>query len=677
MSPTDLENVFYNDTTVRTGLGCTIEYNMNSLIDKITITSSTEDTAYVNGIPGWSQTGKGNPFKKLFPVDSIIKPFRPLYPGIKYYVMSTVDTPNGSYLPYRTVNYTGQGKDGYASNAKPRIYYPGLTTEYKYWLSAKDTNAVITLNYKTSGTGNKHALANKIIVRFEKSHALPTNYKVTITKHDDSTVVIGPANTPSSGNIAITYSGGSWSAVDAYLNDVSFTDYSAPIKIKSIKLEATNPGGGKYIGIIELSARWVKDLSSDIVDMVVSKELSSSSSESILPVGMLSANSLRLQLNNYNTSQVKIVDYVRDETEFDSGLTYIVKNAELKPYFKVFHSAGSVGESPNNYDRVKQGVYFVDTYSISQYGEASINALDGAKYLMDTFCPDLLCNNFPVTAILRNLLDSVGFTSYNFNLADTETSNPQIQYWWTEDSSTVWETIQELCRDIQMNGVMDENNILQFYSRDYMYSASRATDWEFTNTKIGSKLPNIIDFSKEEVAAGNYVKILWKVPVMSNINGSSKFLWDSQSTYLSAGGLKNPKSRPNGPAINTTDMEFTIDISTIDPLGTQQSFYNFNGYVLIDAEIIEFEAIGYDFEPASGGAVESVWIYSQSDINKYRTLAKIGFSDANDVMNTAYFKPNGRYKIKAGGRGALGTIAAEHLSSDNKLSGWTGQLVSW
>lgn len=675
--PTALENVFYNDSTVRAGLGCTIEYNMNSLIDGITVTSVTEDTAYVNGINGWSGTGKGNPFKKLFPIDSIIKPFRPLYPGIKYYVMSTVDTPDKSYLQYRTLQYTGEGKNAHLSGAKPRVYYPGLNTEYKYWLSAKDTNAVITLNYKTSGTGNKHALANKIVVRFEKSHALPTNYKVTITKEDNSTVVVGPSNTPSSGDIAIVYSGGSWTAQDAYLNDPSTVDYTAPIKIKSIKLEATNPGGGKYVGIIELSARWVKDISSDIVDLVVSKELSSSSSESILPVGMLSANSLRIQLSNYNTSQLKMVEYVRDETELDASLTYFAKNVELRPYFKVFHSAGTVGTSPNNYDRVKQGVYFIDTYSISQYGDASANCLDGAKYLMDTFCPDLLCNNFPVTAILRNLLDSVGFTNYNFNLATTETSVPQVQYWWTEDTTTVWEAIQELCRDIQMNGVMDDNNILQFYSRDYMYSSSRATDWEFSNTKIGSKLPNIIDLTKEEVAAGNYVKILWNVPVMSNITGTSKFLFDSPNTYLSAGGLKNPKSRPNGPAINTTDMEFTIDLSTIDPLGTQKSFYNFNGYVLVDAEIIEFEAIGYDFEPASGGAVESVWIYSQADVNKYRTLAKVGFADINDVMNTAYFKPNGKYKIKAGGRGALGTKVAEHLSSDNKLTGWTGQLVSW
>lgn len=675
--PTALENVFYNDRTVRTGLGCTIEYNMNSLIDGITITSVTEDTAYVNGINGWSGTGKGNPFKKLFPIDSVIKPFRPLYPGIKYYVMSTVDTPDKSYLQYRTLQYTGEGKNAHISGAKPRVYYPGLNTEYKYWLSAKNTNAVITLNYKTSGTGNKHALANKIVVRFEKSHALPTNYKVTITKEDNSTVVVGPVNTPSSGDIAIVYSGGSWTAQDAYLNDPSTVEYSTPIKVKSVKLEATNPGGGKYVGIIELSARWVKDISSDIVDLVVTKELSSSSSESILPVGMLSANSLRIQLSNYNTSQLKMVEYVRDETELDASLTYFAKNVELRPYFKVFHSAGTVGASPNNYDKVKQGVYFIDTYSISQYGDASANCLDGAKYLMDTFCPDLLCNNFPVTAILRNLLDSVGFTNYNFNLATTETSVPQVQYWWTQDTATVWETIQELCRDIQMNAVMDDNNILQFYSRDYMYSSSRVTDWEFSNIQVGNKLPNIIDLTKEEVAAGNYVKILWNVPVMSNITGTSKFLFDSPNTYLSAGGLKNPKTRPNGPAINTTDMEFTIDLSTIDPLGTQKSFYNFSGYVLIDAEIIEFEAIGYDFEPASGGAAESVWIYSQADVNKYRTLAKVGFADINDVMNTAYFKPNGKYKIKAGGRGALGTKAAEHLSSDNKLTGWTGQLVSW
>ena len=85
--PTNLENVFYNNTTVRTGIGCTIEYNMNSLIDGISATTTATKEDYISGISYPSTTPiKVNPFKKLFPVDSVIKPFRPSGPGIKYFV---------------------------------------------------------------------------------------------------------------------------------------------------------------------------------------------------------------------------------------------------------------------------------------------------------------------------------------------------------------------------------------------------------------------------------------------------------------------------------------------------------------------------------------------------------------------------------------------------------------
>jgi hypothetical protein len=685
--PTALQNIFYNNTTVKTDAGCTIEYNMNSMIDGITVVSASADTSYTAGITNWPST-KANPFKKLFPVDAIVKSFRPTYPGSKYYINSSSDIENGDYLPFRTVSYTGEGKNIDASGAKPRIYYPGITTSYKYWITPLNGNVDLTVQYlqtsetwaaagKTGSipTGNKVALANKIVLKFEKYHTLPSNYTITITKSDASTVVVGPVsvNSTDNGSVVCYLSGGTWSHGNGITGIPDSVTLDQPILIKSIRVTATNPGG--YVGVIEISARWVKDISSDMVDFDLNKE-SSSSSNDILPVGTVTANMFNLNLAKYDSTKSPIIEYNRESAWTTSPSTanaiYMVKNAELRPYLRVFDSGGDLGTSPNQYYKSPQGIYFIDTFDISEFGDASLSAMDGAKYLMDTFCPDLLCDNFPVTAILRNLLDAIGFTSYNFNLATTETSVPQIKYWWTMDSNTVWQAIQELCRDIQMNAVFDNNGILQFYSRDYIYSTTRSATHNFYYSAEGSVLPNIVELTQKEVASANMVKVLWQSPVVSNYTGSSNFLWESPTSYLSAGALKNPASRPNGPAINGTDEFFVIDIPSIDPYATQKSFYNFAGFILIDSEAIEFDAMGYDFTPLGITTSQEIWIESATDVWKYRSLANSG---------SQYFQPNGKYRIKKEngvitGRGALGTTKADHLSSSSKLTGWTGVLAN-
>ena len=649
----DLQNIFKQQTSITTDVGCEIEYNMNSLIDGIAVTSATLDTAYTNEIDNWP-SGKANPYKKLFPIDSIIKPFRPLNSGIKYFILLPNDTTTNSFSAYRTLQYP---------NTQPRIYYPGVSTFYKYWLSAINSNVDLTVTYKQTSnpvTGNKYALTNKIIIKFEKYHALPTNYTVTITKLDDTTSVVGPNTTPTDGVVTLYYNGSSWSTTAP----TEPINYVSPISIKSIRLQATNPGGDKVVGVIEISARWVKDISSDIQSFFINKE-SSSRSDDILPVGAVTANSLSLSLSKYDESLLQIIPYNRLSTSFNSSLIYMAKNAEVRPYVKVYHSNGAIGTSPNKYDKVQQGTYFMNDWTISEYGDSSLTALDGSKYLMETLCPDILCEFYPVTAILRRLLDSVGFTNYNFNLLSTETSVPQINYWWTDDTKTVWEAIQELCRDIQMNAFFDENNILQFYSRDYIYDTSRSASWNFYQEAEGSTLPNIVEFTQKEIVAANYVKVLWQSPITSAYVGTSTKLWDAPTTFLSAGGLLE--------TMTNSSNELKINTKTIDANGNQQSFYQYQGFVLIDSEIIEYDAIGYDCVLLDG-TKEHNWISSEADVNKYRYLCKSGYADVNNP-ESSYFKPSGRYRIKT--RGALGTTAAAHNATNDKLSEWTGKEVIW
>jgi len=668
----NLKQVLYNNTSIKISSGCYIEYNMNNLLDNISATNNILDSIYtgqivnpISGAAAWPSS-RPNPYKKLFPVDSIIKPFRPVNSGIKYFILADADTYTNSFSSYRSVKYP---------ESQPRIYYPGVETFYKYWVTPIDRGIDVTINYATSGI--QYALTNKIVLKFEKNHALPSTYTVVITKSDNSQVTIANAlSTPSDGNISLFYNGTTWSA-SQLPEPVTYGD---PISIKSITVTSPSAGVGKIIGLIEVSARWVKDISEDVISFNINKE-SSASSEDILPVGKLTANSLNLNLAKYNQSSPQYVSYNRS-TAFNSSLTYLYKNVILNPYFKIYHANGAITEGSNKYDKISQGSFYVDSWDIDSYGGSTITALDNTKYLMETIAPDILCEYYPATAIIRRLLDSVGFTNYTFNLTgETDSSIPFINYFWTDGSKTVWEHIQDLCRDIQMNAVMDENNILQFYSRDYLYSKTEKM-WNFYYEKEGSSLPNIINFSQKDIASANQVKVIWSTPVSSTYLGASGPLWQSPTSYLIAGGLKE--------SITSTSNKITLDLETLDKYSKFQSGFNFNGYFLIDSEILEFDAIGYQYIPKESnpstiydalleynvpndGRFINVWIQSSADVNKYRNFSKVGAATINSEI---YFKPNGVYRIKT--RGALGTTASSHNASGvpSTSYAWTGKLIT-
>ena len=755
----DLKNIFYNSRTVNISAGATIEYNMNTLLDNITISTTATDQNYKDAIdeePG--QLIRINPFKKLFPLDSILKPFRPVLPGVKYYINLDSDHEGSNkFYDYRTLPYP----------TAPRVYYPGSTTYYKYWVTPQNTGVNVTVNYiistasinqayatgpvvdsagvileagkvvyKTttdhgfninkrvtiSGSGNssfnltnqlitgvpdartfsvtnnlaqasenslsktatlvnsggsatptKPALANKIVIAFEKYHTLPATCSLLITYSDNTTASVTSVNVPTAdGRLIVYYNGTSWSTTAPFSSSQAIS-YPAPREIKSINVTTPSAGAGRIIGVTEISARWVKDISSDLVSFSIDKE-STSSATDILPVGNITANNLTLDLVKYNQSNLRVLTYNRDEdwtvSPIPNDVIYFAKNAEIRPHFKIFHSLGAVTEGSLKYDRVEQGTYYLESHLISEYGDVQVDALDGSKQLMETLIPDLIYKNAPVTSIIMGILDSVGFTNYNMNILldgggkNIDTSIPTLAVWWSENNKTIWDCLQELCRDIQMNAYFDENNILQFYTRDKMYQAS-TTHWEFHYEQSGNKLANIIDFNKQEVASANQVKIIWKTPMNSLYTQTATDLWASEPSFLISGGLRYDIAA-NTPA---ELVNFDIDIDNLDPITKLESTFNYSGYFLVDSEVFEYDAIQFKYVPLTSSSNEGipVFISSEGDWAQYRALSKTG---------SEYFKPTGRYRIKA--RGVFGTTAAAHVSTGStSLSAWYQKTDEW
>ena len=342
----ELKTVLEQDTTLIVKSGCSLEYNMNTLVDNITMSGAEISRTDAAG-------NSYQPFKKLFPIDSVIKPFRPIKAGIKYAILG--DIPNNSYKDPRVSVYPYDY----------RTYLPGSETSYKYYVSDKGAGLDVTATYP------KTILTNKIVVRFELAHSTPPTWTIysgaTQLATGTSSSIKTFGNTDA-GTVTIYYNGTSWSTTEP-------TTPAAPINMTSLRVTA-GAVAGKYIGLIEMSPRWVKDITDRVVNLSLSKE-ASSDSQDILPVGSVTANSLSLSLVSYeDTREVTAFDKTMT---FDSAKTYLYKRVGVSPYFKIYHSAGTLTDSDGTYEKINQGFFYMDSWGISEFGDVSINALDGAK----------------------------------------------------------------------------------------------------------------------------------------------------------------------------------------------------------------------------------------------------------------------------------------------------------
>lgn len=622
--------------------GCTVEYNMNALVDNIVmqgaeiVRTDVAQNAYY-------------PFKKLFPVDSVIKSNRPVKAGIKYAIVGDVlqDTYRNPATSEYSINF--------------RTYYPGSDMSYRYYVSDKNLGLDVTATY-----ANKTILTNKIVVRFELAHSTPTTWTIYSGNSQLATGTnssIAAFGSPNAGTVTIYYNGSTWSTTEP-------STYAAPISMTSLRV-TTGAVSGKYIGLIEMSPRWIKDITEKVVDFEITKE-TSGGAEDILPVGSVTSNSLSLSLASYEDTR-EVISFDKTMT-LNSLYTYMYKGVEIVPYFKVYHSNGTLTDSAGVHDKIKQGAFYIDSWSIGEFGDVSITALDGARSLQQLVAPGIVCRNFTTVAIIRTLLDNVGFTNYKFNISATDTSIFSPTYWWTDDGTTVWDSIQRLCRDSQMIALFDEDNVLQFYTREFIFSQVDASGTNKTVTAFryaasGSDLPNILSFNKQDLPSANQVKVLWKSVATNNYLGNSQPLWSSAPRTLGALSLEDTLPAISGQTVGPYALPSPtyIKLKLIEAVDSfNKSILNeYSGYLAIDSEIVEYDAIQYEYTDSSSNALTTKDITSGSEALKY-----IGFSQPG----SANYYPNSKYRIKT--RGAFGTNIVAH-DPNNFVSNWAGYNAIW
>ena len=582
----NLKKALMEDTSVSVSNKVILENNINDIAKYIKV----EDLSQANDV-----------FTEIFPPQSVVKSFRPSKAGIKYKVLGE-STPLATYKT--------------KSIPSTRIYMADKTNDYTYFL--RPTSASLKVSYFTNSamTVAQTVYANKIVVKIETGHGVPT---VNIKSGES---VIYNTTSPADGVINLWWTGTAWSTTDPL-------SYPSPTSISSLTVSTS---GTSYAGIIEISPRIVKDISSFISQIRINKDDSVGSD--ILPVGSLTANSADIELYCVNLSDII---HISKGDAVNQNAAMLSKNTKFTISFII-----------NGTYTIQQGVFYAVDITSKDRGEFSVKALDSAKFLQETPCPEIILTDSSFQAIIWRMLDAVGFVSYDFTkcTGDIMTS----RYWWGNKSQTVWQAIQDICKETQTVAYFNEYDVLCFISRDKFYDKDATSVWQFLYANEGDNKASIANLNYNTTPTSSAVRIKYNVPTTSNLERTMQPIWTEQS----------PSTLFASP-YQGIDVNINAQYLKYSKHGVFGSIVptRFNSYVLVGTEIIEYDGIEFAYPAVTPDVSPRIF----ETLGEY---LEVRSRYSNDLT------PTGRLRIKT--RGAFGTtqISNDSPSKSTLFSLFTG-----
>jgi hypothetical protein len=600
------------------------EWNQNRHADEVTASN-------------WGVAEKYYP--DIFPIESIIDTHRPKR-GILVGWAPPVGTSPESFTT-----------DGYEDRrGDMRFFTASEDAKYKYWVSPEQSSTVTPYYI----TGCEPAVVyggpvytNKIRIGFETSVAYPTSYTVYITTDGTTWNSIGS-------NFPISSDG----TVDLYLQDESTWNVTENIdvvtQLRGVRVSVTQMSAGSVsLSLIELGLRLELDFSDRVVSYNLSQELSDTSF--VAPLGRASSNTATVVLDNTDGS-------ISNDNTNSMLFGLIDRGVEFRLDLGINIGTRELPE----YEWTRQLTMTSETWEGQDREGATATLKDGSEYLQKVKPNPLMYTKNTLGELIWSLLDSVGFSSWQYSV-DANMVSTVVPVWWTDGEKSVWESLQDLAEVMQAGIYFDEYNILQIKPRDQVFSPSDTPVWDMHSENQGLINPDIEKLSKDLDFEANTVNVTYVPSAISDPTNSG--LIPMEVVWEPEGDIVTLRSSNLTRAMNDSQLWFMISPA-------DAPVWPYSGVVQIEGEFIEFDAKEYYYYTGDGN-------YTKKSITSEEERISI------DNMTSDYRKINnkftGAFRIK--NRGHWYSEPRSHLVSPSSTylarrsvygsaTTWTGGMIN-
>jgi len=497
-----------------------------------------------------------------------------------------------------------------------------------------------------------------------------------------------PPQLSSSGSFQNTYNNVTGIEFKTIVSNIA-TTYPPPFTYSSYPVQ-----------IVELSPRLEIDLTNLVQRIDVRKEMSSPNDNGF-PFSYITANSGTVELSNIpiykgasnkastifenESKNATFANLLRQGVKFTGFLTYPTLQdwtpsplTEAVPLFTMYSNSWNL----NDIDSVS-----VDLFDITKI------ALQGAE------SPLFYATNSTLFNIITSFLSAAGFSDFDYNgLQNTVRTGAKSTHFWTDETKTVFDNLQEFFLPHQIGAHIDEYGVMRFKSLGQAFnqfnSASFIPNLAITDrpVKIGTSvsgasvnyIANIIPDSFNQTIENKIGKIIAKytTPLINDSPDgdptNSVDAWTVQSSRAEVAKaiwtLKEPTALPQfsiSKTLRASDTTMWIDVSSTAANKGQGSWVNpirnigqLSGEILLGSEILSYDGVSYVFRDSSSPSfqmtrtIENSADYDEA-INDFKTYV------SPNSTSVTYF-PTGELMNLV--RGKYGTSVQNHIYGQYNLT---------
>jgi hypothetical protein len=558
----------------------------------------------------------------IFPLSSIALPNRPKRGVLKARVSASARS-------------AGIGADGFVSGGykdtalTDRYVVSSSESKYKYWTSpAESAGTLYTVGNQAISNVQPTILytnavsTNKIVVGLENSYASPSAWTVAITTDGTNWTTVSTNPTPDSNGRVTLYrqANGTWSST-VYRDN--------PTAIKGIRLTVTQMNKARvFFNLIELSPRLEADLSTYVEKWSVNNSMSDFSF--VTPLGTTSSNEASLTLSNTGGN-------FTNDNPSSPYFGILDKGVEFR--IDVGISTDTYATTNKTYEWVRMATMVSDKWEGQHRESTTVSLVDDSAYLQTVKPLPVYYQSMTAAEIIWRLLDSIGFSDYNYEKIDTDTA-VRIPHFWTDGEKTIWDIMNDFAQPLQMAFYFDEYGILQIKTNTTAYNLTKSTSWQLDAVTNGAKMADIIKLDKTYDYEANTVNIGYKKTNTSEFNKGDpamEIVWEPEgTTVLRASPLVKP--------MTAGSASFMIDPKVA-------ATWPYNGVVQIEGEFIRFNGKWYNYY-AAGNVLLGKYIYNE---DQRKELDKL-----NQALSFKNFF-SGYFACVSNGRGIWNTVAKAHV----------------